>query len=509
VAQRATRSAVAIGTAIVAVAAVWFARGHWDTVYDDALIYLRYVRNLHAGCGLSFNCGEAPVEAFTSPLYLAVLWVGSLLTAHWIDLTQIIGVGCLIAAGGLAVATAAALAADPEHPSAAPVAESERSERGEGGGWARATGRAKRGPVAALATAMVLALDPFVLLNANTGMETAMAAAVVALIAYAAVTRRPRLLVASAVLCTLLRPEGLLFVLALPLVERRWRYLAVAAAGVLAITAVRYAIFGDVLPNTYYAKSGGTWRHAELGLAYIAEAIRDFPICVVAVLAWRRAPYLLAVAGVWLAFFVRTGGDTFAYSRLWFPLVPALTAVAIAELARLARYRRELAAAAPAVAIAVATRAAIVHAIPRQGTSPRVLQWAAIGTYLRAHEPRNTLIATVPIGAIGYYSSLPILDEVGLADRTIAHAGRSVPAEYLTKLWIGHERNDVDYVVARAPAVVVTTMVSDAPWTLAGAKVGFWAEWLLLQEIRAGRAPYHVRDLEVTPGTHVLAFERD
>jgi hypothetical protein len=237
--------------------------------------------------------------------------------------------------------------------------------------------------------------------------------------------------------------------------------------------------------------------------------VRDFPICVVAVLAVRRAPYLLAVAGAWLVFFVRTGGDTFEYSRLWFPLVPALTAVAIAELVRLVRYRKALVAVAPVVALAAAARAAVVHAIPPQGTSPRVLQWAAIGTYLRQHEPKGTLIATVPIGAIGYYSNLPILDEVGLADREIAHAGRSVPSQLLTKGWIGHERNDLPYVLARAPKLVVTTMVAENEWTLAGARVGFWPEWLLLQEIKAGRAPYHVRDLEIAPGTHVLAFERD
>jgi hypothetical protein len=481
--QRTRRSAIALGSLLIAGATLWFARGHWATVYDDALIYLRYVKNLHSGCGLRFNCGDAPVEAFTSPLYLAALWLGSLVTTHWIDLTQIFGVACVIASGALAVATAALFAEDPERP------------------WSA--------PIAALSTAVVLAFDGFVLLNANTGMETAMGAAVVSLIAFAYVTKRPRLLVAAAVASTLVRPEGMLFVLALPLVERRWRYLAAAAGALVAITVIRYAIFGDVLPNTYYAKSGGTWRHAELGLAYIADCLRDFPICVLAVLAVRRAPYLLAVAGVWLVFFVRTGGDTFEYSRLWFPVVPALTALAVAELVRLVRYKKQLVVIAPIVAVAVAARAAVVHAIPPQGTSARVIQWAQIGSYLRQHEPKGTLIATVPIGAIGYYSNLPILDMVGLADREIGHAGHSVPANLLTKRWIGHERNDLDYVLQRAPALVVTTMVSENAWTLAAARVGFWPEYLLLEAIKAGTAPYHVRDLEVTPGTHVLAFERN
>jgi hypothetical protein len=118
-------------------------------------------------------------------------------------------------------------------------------------------------------------------------------------------------------------------------------------------------------------------------------------------------------------------------------------------------------------------------------------------------------VATVPIGAIGYYSRLPIIDLVGLTEPDIARAGRSVPVELLTKLWIGHERNCTECVLARAPTLIVTTMHRDQPWReLSEARTGFYADWLLLQEIKAGRAPYRVHDAEVTPGNHVLMFER-
>jgi hypothetical protein len=131
----------------------------------------------------------------------------------------------------------------------------------------------------------------------------------------------------------------------------------------------------------------------------------------------------------------------------------------------------------------------------------------AIGTYLRQHSPRGALVATVPIGAIGYYSSLPILDLVGLTDRTIARSGNGVPRELLTRTWIGHERNDTEYVLARKPQWIVTTMIQPEPWTLATARAGFWADWLLLQAIKRGAAPYAVHDAEVQPGRHALMFE--
>jgi hypothetical protein len=84
-----------------------------------------------------------------------------------------------------------------------------------------------------------------------------------------------------------------------------------------------------------------------------------------------------------------------------------------------------------------------------------------------------------------------------------------VPPELLTRRWIGHERHCTECVLARAPTLIVTTMSRDQPWqTLAEARAGFYADWLLLQEIKAGRAPYRVLDAEVLPGDHILMFER-
>ena len=486
---------MALALVVGGVVVVDYARDHWNGLYDDTFIYLRYVRNLHSGCGLRFNCSGQAVEGFTSPLYLAVLWLGSFLTTGLIDLSQIVCTAAVIATIGLALLVVARLAK---------------------GSWAA--------PLLVGALALALVLDDFVLLNAITGMETALAAAVITGLAYAVVSERPRLLAALACSAVLARPEALLFVVALPLLPwmRRWRLLGACAAFVAALCLLRLGVFGEVLPNTYYAKAGGTWRHASLGLSYIADGAIDFPLSFLAPLALFAGPrpaasgrttprracaYLLVVAAGWLAFFLRSGGDLFEYSRLWFPLVPALSALALYGLANLP-IRAGAAAIAVIAAGVLAARAAVFHAIPPQGASPRVVQWIAVGTYLRTHYPKGTLVATVPIGAIGYYSSLPILDLVGLTEPAIARAGRSVPPELLTKLWIGHERNNLEYVLAREPKVIVTTMVRDTPWTLPEAKAGFYADWLLLQAIKRGEAPYDVRDVELAPGEHVLMFER-
>jgi arabinofuranosyltransferase len=487
------RVAIAAAVALVAVCAIRFAIAHWDSVYDDAFIYLRYVRNLNNGCGLRFNCADAPVEGFTGPLYLALLWGGSLATGQLIWLCQVIGTVSLVVALGVAVWACARLA-DPAEP-----------------GYISAG--------LALGAAIVLGADDFVLLNSVIGLESALAAAVFAAVAFAALTDRPRLLAASACAFTLVRPEALLFLLALPLLPsmRRVSLLAAVVGFLVALTAARYVLFDSLAPNTYYAKSGGTAQHALLGLAYIRDAFLDFPLAMLAPLALfgrhrRAATYLMTGSAAWLGFFLRSGGDTFEYSRMWFPLVPMLTVLAIIggyELARRRLSPRIALAVVGALVGAIAVRALVAHSIPEQHVNPRVVEWAATGTYLREHYPRGTLVATVPIGAIGYYSSLPILDLVGLTEPAIARAGRSVPPELLTKRWIAHERNNTEYVLERAPAVIVTTMVQERPWSsIAESRAGFWADWELLQEIKSGRAPYRVRDAEVMPGKHLLMFER-
>ncbi len=482
-----------LAVAVAAVAVARFAQAHWNGLYDDAFIYLRYAKNVDRGCGVRWNCAGPAVEGVTGILYLGLLAAGGLLTSELIALCQYVDTAALVVAIGGAAALAVALGRDRVPPAG----------------------------VAALAlgTALVLVADDDVLLNAVNGMETALGAALITALAVAAVARRPRTLAALACAATLVRPEAALFVVALPLLPwmRRGRLLGACVGFLVACAAVRYAYFGELAPNTFYAKSGGTWTHAAIGLDYIADCARDFPLTFAAPLALfvpapqrRGVVYLLVVAGLWLAFFLRSGGDLFAYSRLWLPLVPALTACALVGIASsLARRPPVAVAAALAIATIVGGRAVLEHAIPAQHTAPRVVQWAAIGTYVRAHFPKQ-LVATVPIGAIGYYSNNPLLDLVGLTEPAIAREGRSVPTELLTKTWIGHERNFTEYALAQEPAVIVTTEVRPEPWRdLAEARAGFYADWLLLQEIRAGRAPYHVYDAELSATEHVLMFVRD
>ena len=103
--NRALVTTVALASAASMLLLGLFVRDHAFSLYDDAFIYLRYVRNLHAGCGFRFNCDESPVEAFSGPLWLSFLLLASLVTNNLVAATQVIGT---VAIGGALVAAVVA-----------------------------------------------------------------------------------------------------------------------------------------------------------------------------------------------------------------------------------------------------------------------------------------------------------------------------------------------------------------------------------------------------------------
>ena len=77
------------------------------------------------------------------------------------------------------------------------------------------------------------------------------------------------------------------------------------------------------------------------------------------------------------------------------------------------------------------------------------MDWALVAGKLREKTPPDTAIATIPIGAMGYFSHRYILDLVGLTDTHIAHA--QVPTGVAIT---GHEKYDIDYVMRRNPEMI-------------------------------------------------------
>ena len=166
------------------------------------------------------------------------------------------------------------------------------------------------------------------------------------------------------------------------------------------MTVARLIVFGDVLPNTFWAKSGGTsdqlvrWAVRTCGTATAASR-------------WRRSPcwdysttrptlrYLATIPILWSAYFLWSGGDFYAYARVFTFLAPLAYYVGLSALAaRIAPgpafgWRH----AAPLVAAVVL--AAAGHGFRDRYAPPyeNVARWSATGEFLAKCFPGATVAA--------------------------------------------------------------------------------------------------------------------
>ena len=90
-------------------------------------------------------------------------------------------------------------------------------------------------------------------------------------------------------------------------------------------------------------------------------------------------------------------------------------------------------------------------------------EWKLVGHWLHDHAA-GASVATVPVGAIGYFSGLDVIDLVGLTSREVAKGGRSIPPQLLFVGWIGHERENTRWVLAERPSLIVMNRWRDRPW---------------------------------------------
>ena len=298
---------------------------------DDAFISFRYVRNLLEGHGLVFNPGER-VEGYTNFLWiieLAAIWgifgIRPEQAAPWLSV-------------GYTVGTVAAVLWWVAHLPSLP----------------------RRGLVGWMALGLLCSSATFAVWTSGGGLETRqftffIVAAVVCLSLYAASPRG--LLAASLCLAAaeLTRPEGLLLAACCfawfgvtrlvaegrvnaRLVRQLVYLVAPFALLVAAHFLLRYAYYGEWLPNTYYAKHVRPWY--ESGFRYLVAGGLEtglyllLPLAYIAMRSrWQAhrdgiyALVLLCVV-VHMAYILPIGGDHFEYRPLdfYWPLL-ALPAV--------------------------------------------------------------------------------------------------------------------------------------------------------------------------------------
>ncbi len=295
---------------------------------EDALICYRYARNWVQGQGLVYNPGEY-VEGFSN-----LLWTFQIALFHWAGLS-------MDGADNLLIFTHTALAL---------VLLLWVCVRAFGNTWA-----------ARLPLFLVVCMTA-VPASFGNGLEGSATSVAVLLLLVGALSLRPAVLAAGAVMMMLLRPEGpayagwaFLWLFAVTWREpeqRRKAFLgAVAtAAGFAALTGFRLAYYGDYLPNTVRAKENGVSGQVLLvaGKYLVQYAWSVGPLtlflALVAATAKRwRALWLFTIGLVALnmAVVCGNGGDWMNYFRLLTPFYALIAFLAGAgALVLLQRHRR-------------------------------------------------------------------------------------------------------------------------------------------------------------------------
>jgi hypothetical protein len=451
---------VALAALVAGLGRAWSLR--W--VCDDAFITFRYVDNLLAGRGLVYNAGER-VEGYTHFLWLCLITAWRALGVDPVMATRVLGLLSYAGLLLLAAATSARL-----FRSAAPVIPF---------------------------TTLALAVHHEMNIWATGGLETMLYSVQVLLGFFlVAAWRSPRpvrFILAGSVftLAILTRPDAVLFGCTafcfLALCRPPGRSLGLFLAPFLILLpwlAWKLAYYGQLLPNPYYAKSGGVFYYSQ-GFRYAWDYFRPYTTSLLALgaipllvrRAWRAGgngwparlgeivrdpadgPLALATAFLLvyvLLFVTRVGGD-FMYARFLVPVIPLIYLVLETLAYRLlGRWRRVLPAVLllfPLLLLGEARRRDAIYFHP-DGTPKSAFgvhgvtdehwyyahringltlieHFRVIGEQLQVYfEGLDVRVLLRGQAALGYYGRFPVcIENAGLTDRTIArlptaHRGR-------------------------------------------------------------------------------------
>jgi len=464
----------------------------FNATYDDAFIPFRYAANLVAGHGLVFNPGER-VEGYSN-----FLWTVALAVPTWLGVGRS-ELGMLLFAKlcGVVFNTATLLLL-----------------LGFAPGKDARVGRVSV-PIAAV---YVATCAPFLMWGVG-GLETPLVTLLLvgAILLYDREAALPRSHSGSAMMllgAALTRPEPVVLAAVFTLLRllpndrtprRSWRevlgYFLTFAVPYGVFLCWRWMYYGQLLPNTYYAKVYTDHRASVRGLDYVVHAFSDLNwtallllsvACIVLGRRWsRRVTVLIALLAVHLAGVVYEGGDWMPAYRLLVPAVPIVGLVvregwiathhfqvgvpelpdlpawfvparwversrtAARWLARTHWYPRVVALARPAaralllLAVAVggwgSFRAVRVRGLESGFSRIHLDNFGhfEVARWMRAERKDAGLLAIGEAGVIPYYTQLPIVDMFGLMDPHIAHLHG-----------VRHRKFDVDYVLDRHPRYV-------------------------------------------------------
>lgn len=471
----------------IAVAAIVHARSYAGATIDDAFITFRHSLNLIHGDGLSCNAGER-IEGTSSSMFALLMAFPIALGADPYGAASLLGT---IAFAACAVAAYGAV---------------------------RACVDDEAGAVLALLAAVLVASSSRMAFHSQTGMETLLYAAAVAVslaLQLQAASSPPAAPHWASVfgVAAVLRPEGALFFLLAFAIGAVFRGRAPGALALAKQELLRFAVvfvpwllfrlvyFGRWLPNPVLAKGGHLGGLLQGSAHDVVERFVHGPGALLLkgyVHAHPLASALLVgtvllkqtrQAGVTAFAFALgcaalaawSGGDWMPYDRLLISAVVPLAVGAALGLRGLFFHAEQrtrfghlpsyvLSAGALCSMVPSAQRRLDIESV-RFVSIPRL---RGMGQRLAPLSRKDDVVATEVAGILPYYWGARTLDMLGLCDEHIARSGTPEPS--------GSGRVDVAYVAAQRPTFYAFNIVPEAARFYSRPEFApFRAEYALLQ----------------------------
>ena len=427
------RSYVAYFAAAIAAGIAVFRWSQRVIAYDDAYISYRYARNLTRGFGLVFNEGVR-IEGYTN-------FAWTLLSAAAIGLDM----DPLLATRAVGVFCYAAVAATLTF------------------FWFRWTESDVLRWLGLPVLWLVFARTGFAA-HAGTGLETMAVALMIMLVgvlAFAVETRWWVSALAAGLLCIMRTDAGLVVpvvVLVLLLQGRSsttgWRaaartavrWASIPCAIVAAHLIFRLAYYGQLVPNTYYAKAGDVfaWQRGGSYLGTVVYAVPETAALLLIALAGvalskGRTRALIGYGVLYVTFYalylLKVGGDFMEYRFMW-TIYPVLMLAGLRALLVIGERRRVASAFCAALLVGLTFTQRLPGTdrygfpnIIRDGyailghevINLMVEEGTLVGTTLKAVLPPDTIISTTLAGTVPYFSELPTIDQWGLSEPYVRH----------------------------------------------------------------------------------------
>jgi hypothetical protein len=444
------------------------------TLFDDAMVSMRYARNLAHGDGLVWNPGEVPVEGYTN-----FLWTLVLAALHAAKIPEsLIPLAVMILGGALLIATVRSTSL--------------------------LAARLFTGEVVSASAGILTAIYYPFLFWTLRGLEVGLLTFLV-IEATRTLQQMPELPLRTARihwaillgLALLTRTDAMIPVAILlawgfwkggPVVRRSVVLpVVIFCAGVLAAhSAFRLAYYGDILPNTYYLKMTGRpilERVREGAIAFGALArVHLWPLLAIVLagavadpsLRRNRGAQLLAVLFLGQVFYsIFAGGDSWEWmdfsNRFMCIALPGMFVLAGASIDALARQAARRVPRPALVAALTIVVAALLNFSPMRiwllegafhvSDDARMVHFAH---ELQACTSEDAIVGVVWAGTVPYHVHRTCIDFLGKNDRVVAHGpavGRYQP---------GHDKWNARHSLAELQPDVVaqTSLVWQEP--------GFW-----------------------------------